>query len=168
MEKEEMKCENCGAQMKSGKENYHYTECGLDTITLMNVVVRRCPECGEYEVDIPRMEELHRLIAQEVASKDARLTPQEIRFLRKYLGFSGVDFAATLDVTPETVSRWETGKKQMSPVAERALRLMVFVRAPIAEYPLERLAMVAQGEAMPLRMRLRELRSHWQTEATAA
>jgi putative zinc finger/helix-turn-helix YgiT family protein len=163
-----MKCENCGAQMKSGRENYRYSECGLDTVTLANVEVRRCSACGEYEVDIPRMEELHRVIAQGVASKNARLTPQEVRFLRKYLGFSGVDFAATLDVTPETVSRWETGKKQMSPVAERALRLMVFVRAPIDQYPLERLAEVAQGEAVPLRMKLRESRAHWKAEATAA
>src|SRR5690242_16830400 len=151
-----MKCDMCGAQMKSGRENYRYTACGLDTVTLVNVEVRRCPECGEYEVDIPRLDELHRLIAQAVASKGPRLTPREIRFLRKYLGFSGADFAATLDVTPETVSRWETGKKQMSPVAERALRLMIFVRDPIAEYPLEKLAEVAQGEAVPLRMRLRD------------
>ncbi len=154
--------------MKSGRENYRYTECGLDTVTLANVEVRRCSECGEYEVDIPRMEELHRVIAQEVASKSARLTAQEVRFLRKYLGFSGVDFAATLDVTPETVSRWETGKKQMSPVAERALRLMVFVRSPIDQYPLEKLAGVAQGEAVPLRMKLRESRAHWKAEAAAA
>jgi putative zinc finger/helix-turn-helix YgiT family protein len=163
-----MKCESCGAQTKSGRENYRYTECGLDSVTLMNVEVRRCPECGDYEVDIPRMEELHCLIAQEVASKGPRLTAQEIRFLRKYLGFSGVDFAATLDVTPETVSRWEGGKKQMSPISERALRLMVFVRSPIEEYPLERLAEVAQGEAIPLRMRLRESRSKWKAEAAAA
>lgn len=163
-----MKCDPCGAQMKSGRENYRYTECGLDTVTLANVEVRRCPECGEYEVDIPRMEELHRVIAQEVASKSARLAAQEVRFLRKYLGFSGVDFAATLDVTPETVSRWETGKKQMSPVAERALRLMVFVRNPIDQYPLEKLAEVAQGEAVPLRMKLRETRAHWKAEAAAA
>jgi putative zinc finger/helix-turn-helix YgiT family protein len=163
-----MKCDKCGAQMKSGRENYRYTACGLDFITLMNVEVRRCPECGEHEVDIPRMDELHGLIAQEVASKGPRLTAQEVRFLRKYLGFSGVDFAATLDVTPETVSRWETGKKQMSPVAERALRLMVFVRHPIAEYPLERLAEVAQGEAVPLRIKLRDSRAHWKAEVAAA
>lgn len=163
-----MKCDNCGAQMKSSRENYRYEECGLDSVTLMNVEVRRCPECGEYEVDIPRIDELHRLIAQTVASKAPRLTAKEIRFLRKYLGFSGVDFAATLDVTPETVSRWETGKKQMSPVAERALRLMVFVRNPIDEYPLEKLAGVAQGEAVPLRIKLRESRARWKTEASVA
>lgn len=163
-----MKCDSCGAQMKSGRENYHYTACGLDTVTLMNVEVRRCPECGEYEVDIPRMDELHKLIAQEVASKTARLTPREIRLLRTYLGFSGVEFAAVLDVTPETVSRWETGKKQMSSVAERALRLMLFVRNPVAEYPLERLAEVAQGEAVPLRMRFRASRTQWKAEVAAA
>ncbi|MET0403737.1 MAG: type II TA system antitoxin MqsA family protein [Cystobacter sp.] len=163
-----MTCDACGARMKSGRENFLYTACGLDTVTLMNVEVHRCGECGEYEVDIPRIEQLHRLIAQEVADKEARLTPAEIRFLRKYLGFSGVDFAAVLDVTPETVSRWENGKKQMSPVSERALRLMVFVRAPITEYPLERLARVAQGEALPLRMKLRESRAQWQAEHQAA
>lgn len=163
-----MKCDSCGSQMKSGRENYLYTACGLDSVTLLNVEVRRCPECGEYEAAIPRMDELHRLIAQEVASKGPRLTPQEVRFLRKYLGFSGVDFAATLDVTPETVSRWETGKKQMSSVAERALRLMVFVRDPISEYPLERLAEVAQGEATPLRMKFRDSRAHWKAEEAAA
>jgi putative zinc finger/helix-turn-helix YgiT family protein len=168
LEEVEMKCDICGAQMKSGRENYRYTACGLDSVTLMNVEVRRCPECGEYEVEIPRFDELHRLIAQTVASKKERLTPQEIRFLRKYLGFSGVDFAATLDVTPETVSRWENGKKQMSPVAERALRLMVFVREPIAEYPLEKLAEIAQGEAVPLRMKFRESRAHWKAETVAA
>jgi len=163
-----MKCDACGAPMKSGRENFLYTACGLDTVTLMNVEVHRCAECGEYEVGIPRIEELHRLIAQEVAAKEARLTPPEVRFLRKYLGFSGVDFAAVLDVSPETVSRWENGKKQMSSVSERALRLMVFVRAPLAEYALEKLAEVAQGDAVPLRMKLRESRSQWQAEALAA
>jgi putative zinc finger/helix-turn-helix YgiT family protein len=163
-----MKCDMCGAQMKSGRENYLYDESGLDSVTLMNVEMRRCPECGEYEVDIPRIDELHRLIAQTVASKESRLTPQEIRFLRKYLGFSGVDFARTLDVTPETVSRWETGKKQMSPVAERALRLMIFVRDPIDEYPLEKLAEIAQGEATPLRLKVRDSRARWKTEPVAA
>jgi putative zinc finger/helix-turn-helix YgiT family protein len=163
-----MKCDMCGAQMKSSRENYLYDESGLDSVTLMNVEVRRCPDCGEYEADISNIDELHRLIAHTVASKSARLAPKEVRFLRKYLGFSGVDFAATLDVTPETVSRWETGKKQMSPVAERALRLMIFVRDPVEEYPLEKLAEVAQGEAIPLRMKLRESRSKWKAEATAA
>ncbi len=163
-----MKCDRCGAQMKSGRENHRYTLSGLDSVTLMNVEMRRCPACGEYEVDIPRIDELHRLIAQTVASKRPRLTPQEIRFLRKYLGFSGADFARTLDVTPESVSRWETGKKQMSPVAERALRLMVFVRAPIDEYPLEKLAEVAQGEATPLRLKLRDSRARWKAELVAS
>ncbi|HYO53277.1 hypothetical protein [Archangium sp.] len=114
------------------------------------------------------MDEFHRRITQEVASKKARLTPREIRLLRTYLGFSGVEFAAVLDVTPETVSRWETGKKHMSSVAERALRLMIFVRDPIAEYPLQRLAEVAQGEAVPLRMRLRESRAQWKAEVAQA
>ena len=158
-----MKCGSCGTAMKSGRENYRYAECGLESVTLVDVEVRRCPECGEYEVEIPRMEELHRFIARTLATKSQRLTPQEVRFLRKFLGFSGADFASALDVTPETVSRWETGKKQMSSVAERALRLMVFVSRPVEEYPLERLAGVARGEAVPVRMKLRESRARWKS-----
>jgi YgiT-type zinc finger domain-containing protein len=108
MEKD-MKCESCGAQMKVGRENYRYAESGLDTITLVDIEVRRCPECGEYEVSVPRIEELHCLIAQQVALKRARLTPQEIRFLRKYLGFSGVDFR-----------RPSTSRRRLSPGGRQA------------------------------------------------
>src|SRR5260370_42646785 len=44
-----MKCE-CGTEMKSRKENYRYTESGLDNVILLGVEVRRCPSCGLSEV----------------------------------------------------------------------------------------------------------------------
>lgn len=159
-----MRRESCSAQMQSGQESYGYTECGLDTVTLVDVEVRRCAECGEHEVSVPRIEELHRLIAQQVALKKTRLMPQEIRFLRKYLGFSKGGFAGAIDATPETVSRWELGKEQMSPVAERVLRRTALVGSPMEEYPLARLAEVAQEEAVPLSLRLHAPHSQWQTE----
>jgi hypothetical protein len=56
----------------------------------------------------------------------------------------------------------------MSPVAERALRLMILVRSPVEEYPLEKLAEVAQGEAVPLRVKLHASHSQWNAEAVAA
>lgn len=159
-----MRCESCSAQMQGGQESYGHTECGLDTVTLVDVEVRRCAECGEHEVSVPRIEELHRLIAQQVALKKARLTPQEIRFLRKYLDFSEGAFVGALDATPETASWWEMGKEQVGPVAERVLRLMVLIRSPVEEYPLEWLAQMTSIEAVPLSVKFQVLRPHWKVE----
>jgi putative zinc finger/helix-turn-helix YgiT family protein len=123
--------------MKKTRGDYAYAS--LPGTTLSNVEIYRCPACGEEEVSIPRIEELNRTIARELVRKKTQLAPAEIRFLRKLLGWSGVDFASHFGVTPETVSRWESGKKPMGPVAERLLRLCIATRVPVQDYNLEEL-----------------------------
>src|SRR5262245_6161626 len=98
-------CIQCGKPLKVSRENIKYDASGLPGITLENVEVRRCPVCGEYEVVIPRLEELHALIASTIIQKPARLTGNEVRYLRKFLGWSGADFARMMGAQPETVSR---------------------------------------------------------------
>lgn len=132
-----MKCLNCGTPMKSRKENYHYTESGLSNIVLADVDVRSCAKCGEREVVIPRLDELHRAIAREVIEQKGQLVPEQIRFLRKYLGWSQSDLAAHMSVQSETVSRWETGNQEMGPVADRLLRLLVANQEPATSYPID-------------------------------
>ena len=116
-----MKCTECGTTMKTQRENYRYDESGLKKVTLVGIEVSRCPRCGNYEVSIPHMEDLHRLIARAVIEKTTRLTSEEVRFLRKSLGWSGVDFARNMGVTEETVSRWENGAVPIGPQADRLL-----------------------------------------------
>jgi putative zinc finger/helix-turn-helix YgiT family protein len=140
-----MKCMVCGAEMKTGRENFLYDACGLPGVTLMGVEVSRCPECGEYEVAIPQIEDLHQAIAHAVIRKTSPLDAAEIRYLRKYLGWSGVDFARHVGTTPETVSRWETGASPMGAVADRLLRLMVATRAPVSDYSLDLLAAIKKS-----------------------
>jgi transcriptional regulator with XRE-family HTH domain len=72
-----------------------------------------------------------------VVRKRSPLVPAEIRFLRKWLGWSGVDFAAHIGVTPETVSRWEAGSLAMGAAADRLLRLMIANKAPVQDYSLD-------------------------------
>ena len=119
-----MQCPSCGGEMTTTRETYHYTDSGLSNIDLHDTEIRRCPSCGEEEVIIPAAESLHRSIAQQLAAKRGKLAPEEIRFLRKQLGFSGVDLAAHMGVAPETVSRWENGGQEIGPVADRLLRLL--------------------------------------------
>ncbi|MFH0900948.1 MAG: type II TA system antitoxin MqsA family protein [Pseudomonadota bacterium] len=162
-----MKCLQCGGQMTTARENFRYDAVGLP-VTLHGVEVSRCPECGEYEVAIPRIDELHRAIALPVIRKRARLTSGEIRFLRKYLGWSGVDFARHMGVDVSTVSRWENGQQMIGGQADRLLRLLVARLRPVEEYPLEELDSIEDVEAPPLRIGASVKNDTWRAEAAQA
>ena len=158
-----MKCD-CGATMTSARENYSYAASGLPHVTLEGVEVRRCAACGEHEVVIPNIEQLHQAIANAVISKKARLASAEVRFLRKHMGWSGAEFARHVGVKPETVSRWETGKEFIGPIADRLLRLMIVTKAPKREYAIETLASL-EDEFAPVRVRLSADKSGWHERA---
>ncbi len=131
-----MKCPSCKRPMVSKKTDYHYVDCGLKNIFLNGIEVKKCEECGEEEIVLPNLEELHSLIAHDIAMQPERLRPEEIRFLRTHLGFSGVDFAKLVSVTPESVSRWENdADRKMEPHTEKLLRLMILASmGPFRDY----------------------------------
>ena len=153
-----MTCVTCGAPTKTKREKtYRYAECGLPNVILENAVdVATCAKCGETYTGIPAIEGLHRAIAAGLIRKKRRLAPAEIKFLRKSLGWSGVDFAKRMGAAPETVSRWENGKAPMGAQADRLLRMLVARDAPITEYPVDVLAQLAadDGPATPARVEL--------------
>lgn len=160
-----MTCGACGAEMRTRRENYRYDASGLPNVTLKGVEVRRCARCGETEVAIPAIEGLHRAIAGGLIRKRTRLAPVEIRFLRKYLGWSGIDFAQHMGTTPETVSRWEHGTASIGTAADRLLRLMVAREAPVSDYTVDVLAQIAADDRDPRPLHLglsRDQHKGWQ------
>jgi putative transcriptional regulator len=159
-----MKCSMCGAKMDSTTEtNFHYTMSGLSKVYLNGVKIHRCSdkECGEDEVDIPNLVELHNLLAEITAKQENKLVPEEIRFLRTHLGYSGVDFARKVGVDAATVSRWENGKAPMGETAERLLRIMILAKAaPIQDYEL--MDIMAQKDSLTAKKRTLKLsKAHW-------
>jgi putative zinc finger/helix-turn-helix YgiT family protein len=159
-----MKCVTCGEPMKSKRENYRYEASGLPYVTLEGVEVTRCPGCGETEVAIPAIEQLHRVISGALIRKRARLAPAEIRFLRKSFDWSGADFARHMGRTPETVSRWEHGTAPMGASADRLLRLLVATKTPMSDYGVDVLAeLVADNrKRRPIKLGLtRDHRAGW-------
>jgi putative zinc finger/helix-turn-helix YgiT family protein len=148
--------------MKTQKENYRYSECGLKNVTLVGIEVSRCARCGNYEVSIPHIEELHRLIARVLIEKATRLTGEEIRFLRKSLGWSGADFAKHIGVAEETVSRWENSSAPIGPQADRLLRLMVAQGRLTTSYPTERLSQINPKKATVTRVELEARDEQWE------
>ena len=54
-----------------------------------------------------------------------KLNGRDIRFLRKALGYSGKELAGRMEVTAETVSRWENDRELIGSTSEKLLRLIV-------------------------------------------
>lgn len=150
------RCVLCEGPTKTKREKaYRYAESGLPSVILENAVeVTTCTKCGETYTGIPAIEGLHRAIAAGLIRKKRRLAPEEIRFLRKSLGWSGVDFAKRMGTKPETVSRWENGKAPMGAQADRLVRLLVARETPVTGYPVDVLAQIAadDGPATPARV----------------
>jgi putative zinc finger/helix-turn-helix YgiT family protein len=146
--------------MKDSNENYRYDESGLDCVTLENITVYRCPNCGESEPVIPNTMALHGALAKITATKKERLTPKEIRFLRTHLGYSSTDFARKMGVSVQTVSRWERENEPlgMKSVAEKLLRIMTLVGDAVKQYHLEEMA---TEEPAATALRLRATRVGW-------
>ncbi len=86
----------------------------------------KCRQCGEIYFDGPSLERFELRVAVELA-RAGESSGDVMRFMRKTAGLRAMELAELLGVTPETVSRWETGKQ---PVEHRA---MAVVGALVAE-----------------------------------
>jgi putative zinc finger/helix-turn-helix YgiT family protein len=160
MERKAMTCIQCGGRLTAKSENYKYAACGLSNVTLIGVDVRRCSKCGDHEVVIPRIEELHRVLAAAVVRQASRLSKDELKFLRKHLGYSGVDFAKVIGVAAETISRWENGKENIGATTEKLIRMLVVHTQPTRSYPIETLATITEART-PRRLGLRPKGNSW-------
>jgi len=149
-------CPHCGGPLEKGLGNYPYTECELDDVVLMNVEVRKCTQCGDVSHSYGKPDHLLSAIARHVATKPALLSGKEIRFLRKHLGYSGVDYARHVGVTPETISRWENEKMEMGWTNELLLRMTVLLKLRVTSYAPEAIENPLQEFASVERVRARK------------
>ncbi|MFN0063675.1 MAG: type II TA system antitoxin MqsA family protein [Myxococcaceae bacterium] len=156
-----MKCPNCRqAKMTERRENYLYTESGLSNVTLMNVLVRRCAACDESGAIITAPAALHATIARGIARQHGPITGEQLRFLRRHLGYSTADFAKLISKSRETVSRWESAGT-IPRTIDLVARLMVESDNRVLEYN--------DGDKRPVQLRLRASgRSSWTEERPAA
>ena len=103
------------------KKPYLYKECGLKSVYLVGVY-----ESTDGEVFIPNVNQLHKLLAQIVASQRDLLTPDQFRFLRTYTGLSRNDFGRLVDKSRETITRYETGAYPIPKSMDTLLRFLAF------------------------------------------
>ena len=128
-----MKCSIC-----TNKQNlkvktlskYRYKECGLDNVILCNIKTSVCNKCGEVYYHFMDIEELHKLIAYYLVKKVELLTGREIKFLRKYLGYSASTFSKLIGYEAEHLSRLENEKAKIQKIFDRLVRSLVLEQIP--------------------------------------
>jgi transcriptional regulator with XRE-family HTH domain len=108
-----MTCEVCNTKiverMATLDSPYHYAMCGLKDVFLAGITIRRCIKCATESPVIPRISELHKVIAESIVEQPDPLKGDQLRYLRKYAGFSSKRFAALLEVSAAHLSRFENG-----------------------------------------------------------
>lgn len=158
-----MKCMVCGRESMTTAIGAYRLDVGLDEkATLENIPISRCPDCGDEEACIPRMDDLFAALGQAVAMKPGRLTTKEVAFLRNRLGMNNEAFAQYMGVGVEQVRRWQ--RENDSPItmtAERLLRATVLGR--VDKETIGQLGAI--DERKPLRSAMRSVNDHWERAA---
>ncbi|CAM5772082.1 hypothetical protein LMIY3S_03724 [Labrys miyagiensis] len=110
---------------------YHYKECGLDNIFLMNGFTFENVDDEEY-VSIHNVKGLWKAIGLSLVSERKTFSPAEIRFLRSQMKLTQSELADMLRVDDQTVARWEKKHCKLPGPADVALRFL-FLSSDIAQ-----------------------------------
>ena len=142
-------CENKKPLKTTSVRAYRYKESGLDNVILHGVKESRCEACGEVYYSFGDTDKLHHLIAHHLIRKTEVLTGQEIRFLRKFLGFSSAAFAKLVGYELEHLSRVENGKHDVQKTFDHLVRMLVAKHLQDRDYNLQDLLL--DGKAMKIK-----------------
>jgi len=118
-------CSNCGVEAKVKTGIYPFHESGLSGVILMGVELIECDACQNVDPIIPDVNDLMRALAWHLTTQKYRLSGEDVRFLRKYLKMSGVEFARILGVDKSTLSKWENDEDPIGTANERLIRSLV-------------------------------------------
>jgi DNA-binding transcriptional regulator YiaG len=101
----------------------------------------------------PALEAFELDVAGELA-RHGEASPEAFSFMRRALGVKAMDLAEMLDVTPETVSRWEHGQQPIDRGAAAILSAMVVDRLEGRTTALDSLKALQRPEPLPRVVRL--------------
>ena len=108
--------------MKKG--SYHFTECGLDNVYLVNGYTKTTTPHGD-GVAFENLEGLLEVIARAVVSSPQPLRGQEVRFLRTRLDMSQSGLGKLLGKGRSSIARWEAEpNKPIEGAADTGLRFL--------------------------------------------
>lgn len=151
-------------RQKDKPKGYHFKECGLDYVYLVNgYTIEDDSDYGEC-ITIHNAEKLHKEIAKAVLLYKPHLEAQEVRFFRSLLRLTQEQLASKLGVDRRQIIRWESGETTVTESIDGFLRIIVW------EYYLDAKKAVAffeehkKDRAHYKSFRLKESRKAWETQ----
>jgi putative zinc finger/helix-turn-helix YgiT family protein len=121
------RCPNCGAAGLKSQTLQRRRHVAGHVFTA-KLPARVCAACGVSYFDDRVVAEFDALVAAELVEAGIT-TPQALQFIRKVTGLQGKEFAELLGVRPETVSRWEQGKRPIDRATYAVVRQLLHERA---------------------------------------
>lgn len=115
-------CSDCGSEARVERGTYRFRESGLDNVVLKGIETIKCSACGNEDPILPNLDGLLRVLAVALVTHKLPLTGAEVRYLRKYLGMSGEQFARILHTDKSTLSKWETGAVKLGSKSDLLIR----------------------------------------------
>lgn len=112
--------------MKKQIENYHYTECGLANVYLVNGFEITRLDNGDEEIFVHDIHGLHTAISNNLIFKKGPLEGCEIKFIRTMLDLSQNKLAALIGCRYQQILLWEKNKNKISRPADRLLRITLY------------------------------------------
>ncbi len=118
-----MQCAKCQQELiERSVKSEHIEDLGGLVVKIFNaVIVHRC-KCGNEMAAIPDIQGLARAAAIVRALNPLRLEGKEVRFIRRALNMTQKEFADTLEMSQEHLSRWENDHKGVGGLSEKLLR----------------------------------------------
>jgi YgiT-type zinc finger domain-containing protein len=105
------KCFECGsAGLRKGTEHHTEKIGGQTFVAELPAVV--CPKCSEALVSHETLGAFEHAVARHLA-EHGPANGDTFRYMRKAVGIAAKDVAELLATTPETVSRWENGARDV-------------------------------------------------------
>jgi putative transcriptional regulator len=103
------------------RKPYHYTECGLDYVYLLDgfEIVKTAHGPA---VRVVNASKLDRAIALAIVRRQKKLTGQEVRLLRGLLDMTQEELGRALGKDAQSIARWEKGKTELPATEDIAIR----------------------------------------------
>lgn len=155
-------------------KKYHYTECGLENIYLVNGFKITKFKNGDEEIFIHDIHGLHRAIGMILVSKAGLLLGDEIKFIRTTLDLSQTGLAKLLGLSDhQSVLAWEKNKYPIPKTADHLLRAIFFGYLNVEESRLiyDKINEIADLDAKEIknqkaeRIELEEISDEWRRVA---
>ncbi len=118
-----MKCAQCGNKDLKASTVEHEVRIG-DRVVRGMVPTMKCPKCGDTLTEGTDLERMEAEVAEAVIGAGI-VDGGTFRFLRHQLGMQAKDLAPLLGTSPETISRWEKGVRDVDRPAWLALAMLV-------------------------------------------